>query len=676
MDSGLEEAGGLLNDELGGEPIVAVYDSEAGTAIAYLRLVDGKVITFDLLDQEGWAVLEDRQTGSRWNLQGIGISGPLSGERLRFAPSIISEWYGWSAYHPETGLWTPQDVTGTGYDVVEKPLIPLTLNNTSPATLDGIEGVDAFPEVWSSNGYDGQTFEYKTNCFDEYETLDSCFLSEVSQVSVVAPGGSSFDLEKDFNVNGYSGEVTRRWVLYGPPGEGLPVPGEYRFQYFRATELVLEQTVAYEPEVIGFPADVSWSREGDDLLVEWTPSGDARPGMWHKVLVFPTDGELISQVFEWDSRKARLNDIPLNEGAQGHVNVAVYFRGGYAYSEYVPFVWSTTPLDGPPKQSETSQATPPVDAYGDGTVPVTFEVRVPEWTRAQDLILVRIEGYYFGAGGGVPMVRKGDALWTATYLAPADQALRYKYNRNDFGFSTDEQFIPDSDETRREVEVGTEPLLIRDRVSSWRWLPQNPPQAELSTFAPDSLPGMEDSLLLGAFPLDFYGDVFDAHVAPTMERLEQKGFEYVGIAYSAAVFIDTDPPKTTFEPINTYTEEHLGLSFAEVRRRGLKLALSVGVETDPRSAERFEEIEAGFRQEHDDRWYLELANEWELAMVRGARIAQENDVEILIISNQWPFWGYQDCGAKETTEWTDQWHDREDARDIHWEVNVGLLRRR
>ena len=139
--------------------------------------------------------------------------------------------------------------------------------------------------------------------------------------------------------------------------------------------------------------------------------------------------------------------------------------------------------------------------------------------------------------------------------------------------------------------------------------------------------------------MDFYGDAFDPHVAPTMERLEQKGFEYVGIAYSAAVFVGADPPNTTFEPINTYTEEQLGLSFAEVRRRGLKLALSVGVETDPRSAETFEEIEAGFRQEHDDRWYLQLANEWELAMMRAARIAEENDVEILVISNQWPFWG-------------------------------------
>ena len=120
--SALEEAGGLLNDELGGESVVAVYDSEAGTAIAYRRLVDSKVIAFNLVDQDGWAILEDPQTGSQWNLQGIGISGPLSGEELKFASSIISEWYGWSAYHPETDLWEPQDVTGTGSDTGQTPL--------------------------------------------------------------------------------------------------------------------------------------------------------------------------------------------------------------------------------------------------------------------------------------------------------------------------------------------------------------------------------------------------------------------------------------------------------------------------------------------------------------------------------------------------------------------------
>ena len=196
-----------------------------------------------------------------------------------------------------------------------------------------------FPEVWSSNGYDGQTFEFKTNCSSDYATLNECFLWDVTRVIVVHPDGAGFSLRKDFNINSYSGEVTRWWVLYGPAGEGLPVRGDYRFLYFKNDEVALEQTVRYQPEVIGYPKRVTWTREGQGLHVTWDPPPNVKSDMWYKVLVFPEDGDLISQTFEWDADSATLRDIPLDEGDEAEINVAAYFRGGYAYSEYVPLKW-------------------------------------------------------------------------------------------------------------------------------------------------------------------------------------------------------------------------------------------------------------------------------------------------------------------------------------------------
>ncbi len=308
-------------------------------------------------------------------------------------------------------------------------------------------------------------------------------------------------------------------------------------------------------------------------------------------------------------------------------------------------VESRTPTATPSPGTSTSF---PGNAYGDGEVLVKFEVLVPDWTPVQDLIFVSIEGFYFGENGGVPMVRREHRLWTAEYLAEANQLLEYKYNRNDFGFSTDEQFLPDSDETRRAIEVGTESMSVRDEITGWRWLSKEVPQAQTSTFLPDQLGDEGERIVVGVFPLDFYSGTFDDHVASTMEPLKRGGFEYVGIAYSAAAIIETDPPRTTFEPINTYTEEQLELSFSVVRGQGLKLALSVGVETDPRSAGRFEEIEASFRREHSDEWYVRLASEWESAMMRAARLAQKHRVEVLVISNQWPFWGMKTEAQKVT----------------------------
>lgn len=198
---------------------------------------------------------------------------------------------------------------------------------------------EVFPEVWSSNGFDGQTYEFKTNCFGNFVALETCFLWTVTAVIVESPDGVRFELEKDFNINTYSGEVTRRWVLYGPPGAGLPKPGEYWFLYQEREELVLTQIVSYYPETVDPPTSVTWSREGNDLVVGWTPPAGAMPGMWYKVLIFPDGGDIISDRFEWDARSARLLNVPLVDGATGRLNVAIYFSGGYAYSEYLSMTW-------------------------------------------------------------------------------------------------------------------------------------------------------------------------------------------------------------------------------------------------------------------------------------------------------------------------------------------------
>jgi len=85
--------------------VAVAYDEAPGTGIAYSGRVDGKISECVAAKTDGWFRIQDIATGTRSNLEGISISGPLSAERLRFLPSIISEWYGWSAYHPETQLF-------------------------------------------------------------------------------------------------------------------------------------------------------------------------------------------------------------------------------------------------------------------------------------------------------------------------------------------------------------------------------------------------------------------------------------------------------------------------------------------------------------------------------------------------------------------------------------------
>ena len=82
-------------------------------------------------------------------------------------------------------------------------------------------------------------------------------------------------------------------MLYGPPGAGLPRPGEYRFLFQELEELVLTQIVSYDTETVDPPTGVTWSREGNDLVVGWTPPAGAMPAMWYKVLVFPQEASML-----------------------------------------------------------------------------------------------------------------------------------------------------------------------------------------------------------------------------------------------------------------------------------------------------------------------------------------------------------------------------------------------
>jgi len=49
--------------------------------------------------------LRDRGTNSLWDLSGKAVEGPLAGTSLTYVSSFISEWYGWSAYHPEATIY-------------------------------------------------------------------------------------------------------------------------------------------------------------------------------------------------------------------------------------------------------------------------------------------------------------------------------------------------------------------------------------------------------------------------------------------------------------------------------------------------------------------------------------------------------------------------------------------
>ncbi|MBW3654842.1 MAG: DUF3179 domain-containing protein, partial [Gemmatimonadetes bacterium] len=74
---------------------------EVGQTAVFDRRVDGRVLTF-AADRGGF---RDRETGSRWDLAGRAVSGPLRGRRLRAVPHENPFWFAWVAFRPNTTVW-------------------------------------------------------------------------------------------------------------------------------------------------------------------------------------------------------------------------------------------------------------------------------------------------------------------------------------------------------------------------------------------------------------------------------------------------------------------------------------------------------------------------------------------------------------------------------------------
>jgi hypothetical protein len=108
----------VINDRLGAVPVVVL--SRAGTlsvldagdirtsrtiasATAYRRELDGRVLHFESRE----AGLFDRETGSRWNLLGTAVAGPLQDAQLPPLPGGVHFAFAWLAFRPESEIYTP-----------------------------------------------------------------------------------------------------------------------------------------------------------------------------------------------------------------------------------------------------------------------------------------------------------------------------------------------------------------------------------------------------------------------------------------------------------------------------------------------------------------------------------------------------------------------------------------
>lgn len=93
----------VINDEIGGEPVLVVHQPDSDTTTAFVARWKGKALKFT----GSIADLRDDSTHSRWDAYGHCVAGKLKGARLE---QIILEpefWFAWSEFHPQTAIYLP-----------------------------------------------------------------------------------------------------------------------------------------------------------------------------------------------------------------------------------------------------------------------------------------------------------------------------------------------------------------------------------------------------------------------------------------------------------------------------------------------------------------------------------------------------------------------------------------
>lgn len=89
----------VINDVVGKQPVVVMLAPDKMSFGVWGRTVQGRTLTFTPTADGQFT---DRETGTVWNRQGVGIKGSLANVRLRPVRAYQEFWHSWRSFHPQT----------------------------------------------------------------------------------------------------------------------------------------------------------------------------------------------------------------------------------------------------------------------------------------------------------------------------------------------------------------------------------------------------------------------------------------------------------------------------------------------------------------------------------------------------------------------------------------------
>ena len=152
----LPKEGGVIHDTLGGQDVAIFWYPSTRSAAAYATRVDEaeatKSVKLEFDAAEPAAPFIDRESGSRFGVEGRAVSGPLKGKTLTWLDSVQCKWFAWAAENPETTVHGVANAKPAGAGSEQQSALPakkpleMVFVTADAVTKDHIEG-------WRGEGY-------------------------------------------------------------------------------------------------------------------------------------------------------------------------------------------------------------------------------------------------------------------------------------------------------------------------------------------------------------------------------------------------------------------------------------------------------------------------------------------------------------------------------------------
>jgi hypothetical protein len=183
----------IVNDTVGGLPVVVTFCPLCNTAIAFERTVGDQELTFGTTGRLRFSnlIMYDRQTETWWQqATGEGIVGEFTGVQLTFVPAAMVSWEAFKAANPEGEVLSRE--TGFTRSYGRNPYVGYDDVNRPPFLYQGPQTPGALPPVARvlALEFDGESVAYAYDLLSELAVINDR-VGEQEVAIFWAPGTAS-----------------------------------------------------------------------------------------------------------------------------------------------------------------------------------------------------------------------------------------------------------------------------------------------------------------------------------------------------------------------------------------------------------------------------------------------------------------------------------------------------